>query len=158
MIQDMTQRPKNPTKKEIITTRPSVSYGFVTGPPSKELWKPDDRAPECSLCGQKFSLLLRRHHCRRCGDVFCHLCSQVILSHVESTSTGSGLPLSSRRTTCTSLWYLFFRINPTAEPLRINTGFTDNSTTKYARLMHWPRSRWNINVGTNRLDLVYLLN
>jgi len=29
----------------------------------------------CPACGVLFSLSIRRHHCRLCGDVFCHNCS-----------------------------------------------------------------------------------
>lgn len=29
----------------------------------------------CPACGVLFTLSLRRHHCRLCGDVFCHNCS-----------------------------------------------------------------------------------
>eukprot|EP00842_Homolaphlyctis_polyrhiza_P002364 jgi/Hompol1/3128/HPOL_006355-RA len=36
--------------------------------------QPDAKASECSLCHQRFSLLVRRHHCRRCGDIFCSTC------------------------------------------------------------------------------------
>ncbi|KAH9253568.1 hypothetical protein BASA81_008404 [Batrachochytrium salamandrivorans] len=41
----------------------------------------------CTVCDNKFSLTLRRHHCRRCGAVVCHFCSKarVVLGnlHVE---------------------------------------------------------------------------
>jgi hypothetical protein len=29
---------------------------------------------QCTLCNAKFSLILRRHHCRRCGKVVCANC------------------------------------------------------------------------------------
>ncbi len=38
-------------------------------------WRPDGEALECGACGAEFSLLRRRHHCRRCGGVFCDPCS-----------------------------------------------------------------------------------
>jgi len=38
-------------------------------------WVPDDQAHECTKCASKFTFLLRKHHCRSCGRVFCHKCS-----------------------------------------------------------------------------------
>jgi myosin I len=38
-------------------------------------WVPDKQAPQCALCGLKFSLFKRRHHCRHCGRVICTKCS-----------------------------------------------------------------------------------
>ncbi|KAI9354875.1 FYVE zinc finger-domain-containing protein [Zopfochytrium polystomum] len=49
--------------------------GFVTGPPSRDHWKPDASAPDCDLCGTRFGLITRRHHCRMCGGVFCGPCA-----------------------------------------------------------------------------------
>ncbi|KAI8082720.1 uncharacterized protein BX664DRAFT_338917 [Halteromyces radiatus] len=45
----------------------------VTGPPSKHHWKPDSEAAHCEYqgCATSFGLFERRHHCRRCGDIFC---------------------------------------------------------------------------------------
>ncbi|KIK91544.1 hypothetical protein PAXRUDRAFT_149288 [Paxillus rubicundulus Ve08.2h10] len=43
----------------------------------KNLWKPDALASTCDnfYCRVKFSVLERRHHCRKCGGVFCHQCT-----------------------------------------------------------------------------------
>ncbi|ORZ15399.1 hypothetical protein BCR41DRAFT_62533 [Lobosporangium transversale] len=38
-------------------------------------WESDHKAIECRECHRKFSLWLRRHHCRRCGHVVCDRCS-----------------------------------------------------------------------------------
>ncbi|KNC54766.1 uncharacterized protein AMSG_01617 [Thecamonas trahens ATCC 50062] len=40
-------------------------------------WVPDEERTHCADCGKKFSLLVRRHHCRRCGDIFCKQCANV---------------------------------------------------------------------------------
>ncbi|KXS14395.1 FYVE-domain-containing protein [Gonapodya prolifera JEL478] len=53
-------------------TTPDVA-NFVTGPPSRVHWRPDDEVTECQApeCEVVFGLLNRRHHCRRCGNIFC---------------------------------------------------------------------------------------
>ncbi|KAJ2081874.1 hypothetical protein H4R24_002031 [Coemansia sp. RSA 988] len=38
-------------------------------------WEPDEATATCRQCRRRFSLFLRRHHCRRCGLVFCDKCS-----------------------------------------------------------------------------------
>jgi len=46
-------------------------------PPTKEEWVKDDQVQECMVCDTgRFTLLNRRHHCRRCGRVVCSNCSQ----------------------------------------------------------------------------------
>lgn len=58
-----------------------ASDGAVTAPllaqsPHKGVtWVPDSLAEKCYSCQAYFTLVLRRHHCRRCGNVFCDECS-----------------------------------------------------------------------------------
>ncbi|XP_046980058.1 zinc finger FYVE domain-containing protein 21-like [Schistocerca americana] len=37
-------------------------------------WIPDSEAAHCSNCEVKFDMLRRKHHCRRCGNIFCNSC------------------------------------------------------------------------------------
>eukprot|EP00742_Colponemidia_sp_Colp-10_P002957 GILJ01003155.1.p1 GENE.GILJ01003155.1~~GILJ01003155.1.p1 ORF type:complete len:541 (+),score=66.20 GILJ01003155.1:45-1625(+) len=37
-------------------------------------WVPDEDAAACQKCNAGFTLISRRHHCRRCGGVFCNDC------------------------------------------------------------------------------------
>ena len=37
-------------------------------------WVPDSDAPGCMICGARFTLVKRRHHCRACGKVLCAAC------------------------------------------------------------------------------------
>ena len=38
------------------------------------IWEPDSNNPHCFHCKNKFTTFLRRHHCRKCGKIFCNNC------------------------------------------------------------------------------------
>lgn len=38
-------------------------------------WVEDNEVKECMGCSKKFSVAIRKHHCRRCGNIFCNECS-----------------------------------------------------------------------------------
>lgn len=38
-------------------------------------WIPDNNSEKCKNCQTQFSYLTRKHHCRRCGHIFCSACS-----------------------------------------------------------------------------------
>lgn len=43
---------------------------------NKSLWVPDNKVNICYKCFEKFNpIFLRKHHCRICGNIFCHQCS-----------------------------------------------------------------------------------
>lgn len=42
--------------------------------PIRSHWKMDMERESCFGCGSNFTLFLRRHHCRHCGDIFCFEC------------------------------------------------------------------------------------
>lgn len=42
--------------------------------PQRAMWMHDSGSDICLQCKSTFSLLLRRHHCRRCGGLFCNSC------------------------------------------------------------------------------------
>uniref|UniRef100_A0A182PQ67 FYVE-type domain-containing protein n=1 Tax=Anopheles epiroticus TaxID=199890 RepID=A0A182PQ67_9DIPT len=44
--------------------------------PTRDRWVKDEDALHCMCCRRTFSMLNRRHHCRRCGRVVCHSCSK----------------------------------------------------------------------------------
>ena len=38
-------------------------------------WEQDDKVTICKICNKDFSVARRKHHCRRCGGIFCNECS-----------------------------------------------------------------------------------
>ncbi|KAI1276524.1 FYVE zinc finger protein [Xylaria sp. FL0933] len=46
-----------------------------TAPPTRVHWKPDPEAQVCDepSCLRHFNYWTRRHHCRRCGNIFCDM-------------------------------------------------------------------------------------
>lgn len=38
-------------------------------------WKSDSEKAACEKCNKSFNIVRRRHHCRRCGGLFCDACS-----------------------------------------------------------------------------------
>lgn len=53
----------------------SEGLSKVTAMPTREHWKPDAESTICddATCTRYFSYFTRRHHCRRCGNIFCDL-------------------------------------------------------------------------------------
>ncbi|GMM31224.1 phosphatidylinositol-3-phosphate-binding ubiquitin-protein ligase [Martiniozyma asiatica (nom. inval.)] len=59
----------------------------------RPIWLLDKDVKSCPCCQTKFTFFQRRHHCRRCGKIFCHQCchkyttyipqSYVVASHDE---------------------------------------------------------------------------
>ncbi|KAL0094825.1 hypothetical protein J3Q64DRAFT_1716085 [Phycomyces blakesleeanus] len=59
----------------------------VSGPPNRDHWKPDADSLQCASpdCQTAFGLFERRHHCRKCGDIFCsaHCSNYFRLDHAS---------------------------------------------------------------------------
>lgn len=86
LLTELHKRPSNP-----IISRPSQSIitgvgratsapvfkinQEISGPPIQTHWKSDEEASNCGLCGLEFNWISRKHHCRKCGSIFCGSCS-----------------------------------------------------------------------------------
>ncbi|KAI8989287.1 FYVE zinc finger-domain-containing protein [Pilobolus umbonatus] len=62
------------TPIESPNTRTTLDNNIIP-PRSQRVWEMDRQAPECRRCHRRFSFLVRRHHCRRCGQIVCDKCS-----------------------------------------------------------------------------------
>ncbi|KAF9448844.1 FYVE-domain-containing protein [Macrolepiota fuliginosa MF-IS2] len=60
----------------------------------RHLWKPDALASHCDnfYCRVAFSLFERRHHCRKCGGVFCQPCTSRSTPLLDTTNLDFLLP------------------------------------------------------------------
>jgi hypothetical protein len=84
------KRPQQPTMASrsssadhlpIITSPPipsdTIIYAPITGPPTRRHWMSDTASTVCLKCSEPFTLIIRRHHCRRCGLLYCGSCCSV---------------------------------------------------------------------------------
>ncbi|XP_039285147.1 zinc finger FYVE domain-containing protein 21 isoform X2 [Nilaparvata lugens] len=55
----------------IVVANEDQRSPFVIGEPQ---WTPDKEATHCTKCSTKFGFTTRRHHCRRCGQIYCSSC------------------------------------------------------------------------------------
>jgi hypothetical protein len=44
--------------------------------PAGPKWASDKDISFCQSCGFQFNVIIRRHHCRLCGGLFCRYCAQ----------------------------------------------------------------------------------
>ena len=70
-------------------------------------WIPDNEKADCTSCHKEFSVTVRRHHCRACGEIFCHDCSSmcVIIPRGRIISKNMRFPTDDWKTplrTCTN--------------------------------------------------------
>ncbi len=67
---------------------------------------PDKLCPQCSECDTKFGVFVRRHHCRICGRIFCHSCTNFSVPGNELRP-----PLSGKVRVCRACLEIFYEMN-----------------------------------------------
>lgn len=98
---DSPQEERELNYQEIIDTNPWSSTAISEVPDSinMNVWESDEQARSCRICERRFGLLVRRHHCRKCGQIICDKCSpwKVYLNSSDILQDPSG-PLESLST------------------------------------------------------------
>lgn len=59
----------------------------------RKIWIDDNIITNCSECKREFTMFFRKHHCRFCGKIFCHYCSNyftIIPSELQSQESKKG--------------------------------------------------------------------
>jgi hypothetical protein len=114
-------------------------------------WVFDDDVQSCMICGVDFSFLVRRHHCRVCGDIICSSCSTGTVRIKE-------LPDFDRVRACDSCYIGQEEISIKPEsplPLQIpqfNPPPTQSSEQSRANASRNQQNRRNSLVGTRKTD------
>ncbi|KAL0950570.1 hypothetical protein HGRIS_007372 [Hohenbuehelia grisea] len=92
-------QPQLPTITCATYTRPNEHLAVLL---PKQLWKPDGLAPVCDsfYCSIRFGMFERRHHCRKCGGVFCRQCTSrstplLDASNLDFLNPPRNVPLST---------------------------------------------------------------
>lgn len=61
-------------------------------PPTRKHWLKDEQVNQCGIpqCQRTFNFFERRHHCRKCGGIFCkeHTLHYLYISHMAQFTTG----------------------------------------------------------------------
>jgi hypothetical protein len=95
---------------------------------SRDFWMADKSCRFCFECESQFNLFNRRHHCRRCGKVFCGKCSlNTIPASLEKSVPGD----EGERVRVCNYCYDLHSIPPTptlTQPLSAQSGKSSHVT------------------------------
>ncbi|TDZ49900.1 FYVE-type zinc finger-containing protein [Colletotrichum trifolii] len=71
--QKLTRRSTGDSGKVVDLELDPDLFPNVNGEPTRKHWKPDTESTMCDdpTCKRNFNTFTRRHHCRRCGNIFC---------------------------------------------------------------------------------------
>lgn len=64
--------PTNESPNSMFSSSTGTSMQAATLIPT---WERDENARDCRGCGRRFTFFTRKHHCRRCGRIYCADCS-----------------------------------------------------------------------------------
>ncbi|KAK4764732.1 hypothetical protein SAY86_025822 [Trapa natans] len=67
--------PENPLSELFGIIKSWIPWRSDPSNVSRDFWMPDHSCRVCYECDIQFTFLNRRHHCRRCGRVFCGRCT-----------------------------------------------------------------------------------
>lgn len=105
----------------VAATSPPMA---MTPPPA---WQRDEEANECGLCDRKFTLFIRRHHCRWCGKVYCANCTTARIP-IPTSSSSDNSTLQSEQRVCDTCHGLLTGISSPLHRLRVQSSVAEHKT------------------------------
>ncbi|KAI5963305.1 PIB2 [Candida pseudojiufengensis] len=91
----------------------SKNHDISKAPPTRKHWIKDDTVFKCSIptCTKIFNFFERRHHCRKCGGIFCkeHTSHLLYINHMAQFTTGGRGTLSKVCDNCISEYNEFIQ-------------------------------------------------
>ncbi|KAJ2953249.1 hypothetical protein O0L34_g829 [Tuta absoluta] len=130
--------PPKPSNDSLMLSIDSINIESATKPfvmpeqvPTKEQWAADYSTDRCMLCHTSiFSMIMRRHHCRRCGRLVCHVCS----SHRMQVPT---YPSGVKFRVCDDCYTQTMHKKSTSEQDAMMMSSTSDSAASGATCMDW---------------------
>jgi hypothetical protein len=86
-------------------------------------WVPDAVASKCTSCAEPFTLTRRKHHCRRCGFIFCAPC---VARNIFLHSPNPDLNYKSAVRVCSKCYDAERKLRDSADPSRTKPAVTSN--------------------------------
>ncbi|KAG0261526.1 hypothetical protein BG011_000932 [Mortierella polycephala] len=113
----------------------AVSPSSTGAGPSRAHWKPDSSTQVCTWpgCLREFGFFDRRHHCRKCGDIFCsvHCTKAIPLDSALDFNPAMGV-MSRACTGCFEAYEQWQGLIPTSSSSTGTTTFTSQHTVRGA--------------------------
>lgn len=109
---------------------------FLRQPPMRKHWIKDETVYKCShkYCSKEFNFFERRHHCRKCGRIFCkeHVLHFLYINHLAQFTTGGRGTLSRVCDDCIGEYHEFVQheFNFKESMVTITEGFNVNADKK----------------------------
>ena len=106
-------------------------------------WEKDTSVHACRKCMRKFTLFFRKHHCRRCGRIYCDACTShraYIPENVHITDPAIPEMLDAESGSAVRICdWCMNEYHIEAEPPRVRTSATDDTST-------WSHVLWRISM------------
>ena len=99
LVEYITRKNSGDNTEDTESKIPEEFVDKVITPQSRKDWMSNESEKVCYNCGTKFTIRIRRHHCRRCGHNFCDTCSPYRLE-AKRTGIGAGILPNARVRVC----------------------------------------------------------